>query len=129
MGISTGIAVIGPAFVALFLYRPGLVATLDVVKLALLSASLTLPLVIVNFLMIGTVTEARAAGDAWSISTIWAAAAGMTALGLYVILAITWLRGMSLVTFAYLVIGVELVAVALSAVVEIRSILRQRSNR
>lgn len=49
LGFGVLMAVIAPGFLTLYLYRPALVESLDILKLILFSVSLTLPFVVLNF--------------------------------------------------------------------------------
>ena len=52
IGIGFFVGVVAPGFLTLFLYKPALVTSLDILKLLLFSTAITLPIVIINFIFV-----------------------------------------------------------------------------
>ena len=91
LGIGVIVAIVAPGFLTIFLYRPGLIASLDTFKLLLFSASLTLPIVAMNFACANHFEE----GSGESSTTIAILAMAMSCMVLYLALVTSYLLSLS----------------------------------
>ena len=88
LGIGVVVAIVSPGFLTIFLYKPELIASLDTFKLLLFSASLTLPIVAINFICAVHFEENSNNSDATGIAIMSMA---MSCVVLYLALVTSYL--------------------------------------
>lgn len=105
---TTILAVISPGFLCLLHFKPELVETLDTVKLLVASISLTLPLAIINFVIIAFLTRHD---DNFTHDVEWSFSSFVSALVLYLSLYLAYLFVLPFSQFTFSVIVFDIIAV------------------
>lgn len=117
---ATILALFGPGFLCLFHFKNNLISSLDIVKLLILSISITLPLIILNFLVItfALVVITDNTPDE-PIEIIWAMAALLTAAVLYIGLYASFIWNLPFRQFTFVLIWIEVVIIAISVCIAV----------
>lgn len=97
------VSIVSPGYLVIFLYKPELAETLDVLKLCLFACSLSLPLLLLNICCFVPLTWQPGNNDTYQ--TPLRNAATLTALEFYVCIYVSYLWHLRFRTFSYSLIG------------------------
>lgn len=111
------VGIVSPGLLVLFLFKRDLFLSLDFLKLMFLSISLSLPIILCNFFLMGPISDNSESktevGEALAMALLVSSAV------YYLPLVVMYLWGFSLHTFVWTLVGLEVVLVVGSVTVSL----------
>ena len=105
MSILGFVGAISPGLLILFLFKRDLFISLDLLKLILLSASLSLPIILCNFLLWVVPVDSKESNNGPGGALVMALVASSAVI--YFPLVISFLWGLGLHTYIWILVGLE----------------------
>ena len=114
------ISLVSPGFLTLFLFKPELIQSLDILKILTFSVSITLPIVCWNSFFASQMCMARKKDDQYIRKAMAITSPFMTALVIYCLLYLAYLTSWPFKTFTISVVVVELLLTILFVNITVR---------
>jgi hypothetical protein len=105
--ICSVLALFGPGFLCLFFYKGSLILSLDIFKLLLLSGSLSLPVIVLNYAGIVYAFSVEKEEDKAAPAVTWGMSTTFSAGILYIGLYVAYFIGLDFRHFTYVLLGLE----------------------
>lgn len=124
--LMTALASICPGFLTIYLFHPELVGSLDIFKLLIFSASIGLPIVVLNSFLIMLSIDSLNENP---FALIWTFGASITVCVYYISLYFSYAYSLSFRHYTYIVIAFEVIAYLLCMIVGVVNKKKISSNK
>jgi hypothetical protein len=126
MSILGFVGVISPGFLILFIFKRDLFISLDVLKLILLSVSLSLPIVWCNFSLWAALSGDSEGAKSGTAGTLVMALL-ISSVVVYLPLVVTFLWGLGLHTYVWILVVLEIILAVTAILISIVDSLKKKN--